>query len=203
KTSLTTWRRSFSRTGVLSLNPRQGVNVPFRSVFVAVIAFITLASAISADGPIRVEITSFQETGNHITTTITATGVDGRPVANLSGPSVKASIDGQAVNVSTVQAASAANNAIGIVLLVDVSGSMAGDPINQARAALGDFAKNLNSGDAVALYSFDAKVHLLQDFTSDRNLVSQALGKLQATGDTALYDAVNEASKKIAPASYP
>src|SRR4029077_13769578 len=117
-------------------------------------------------GPVRVEITSVQEIGNHITATITATGTDGRPVANLSGPGVKASIDGQGLNVSSVQSASAANNAMGIVLLVDGSGSMAGDPINQARAALGDFTKSLYPGDAVALYSFDAKVHLLQDFTS-------------------------------------
>ena len=177
--------------------------MPFRSILAAVIAFIALTSVVTADGPIRVEITSFQENGNHIIATITATGADGRPVANLTGSEIKAGIDGQALNVSAVQSASAASNAMGIVLLVDVSGSMTGDPINQARAALGDFARSLNPGDAVALYSFDAKVHLLQDFTSDRNLVNQALGKLQATGDTALYDAVSEGSRKIGPASYP
>src|SRR5262249_9705637 len=122
---------------------------------------------------------------------------------SLQAGSIKATLDGQPLNVSSLQPASAATNSLGVVLMIDVSGSMSGDPLNQSRSAITDFVRSLNPGDAVAVYSFDSKVHLLQDFTVDRNVVGQALGKLQATGETALYDAVAEASRKLSTSSYP
>ena len=173
-----------------------------RPLFFAATAFVLFWATAYGDGPVKVEINSIQETPGRITAVVSAFGADGHPVSGIT-PIVTAMLDGQALHVSSVQSAAASDNSAGIVLLVDVSGSMYGDPINQARTALTEFTKSLNPEDSVAIYSFEAKVHLLQDFTSNRTLLSQAITKLQATGDTALYSAVIEGVKKAVTAPNP
>ena len=84
-----------------------------------------------------------------------------------------------------------------MLLLVDVSGSMAGDPINQARAAMQAFVQNLDPADSVAIIAFSAGVTPVQDFTTDRAVLNNAIAALPAVGDTALYDAVIAAANKI------
>ncbi|HEX5141364.1 MAG TPA: VWA domain-containing protein, partial [Dehalococcoidia bacterium] len=79
-------------------------------------------------------------------------------------------------------------------------GSMAGDPINQARNAMRDFVQTLEPADNIGIISFSAGVSYVQPFTTDRNLLSAAIGNLQAVGDTALYDAVLRASSEISNA---
>ena len=81
---------------------------------------------------------------------------------------------------------------LGIVL--DTSGSMAGEKIQAARAALDRFLFDLlDDGDEVFLYRFSDYPTLLQGWTSDRAAVSHALGRIAPHGGTALYDAVAEA----------
>lgn len=81
---------------------------------------------------------------------------------------------------------------LGIVL--DTSGSMAGEKIEAARAALDRFLLELlDEGDEVFLYRFSDYPTLLQGWTSDRAMVSHALGRIAPHGGTSLYDAVAEA----------
>jgi Ca-activated chloride channel family protein len=81
---------------------------------------------------------------------------------------------------------------LGIVL--DTSGSMAGDKIQSARGALDRFLYDLlDDDDEVFLYRFSDYPTLLQRWTTDRSLVSRALGRIGPNGGTALYDAVAQA----------
>jgi Ca-activated chloride channel family protein len=81
---------------------------------------------------------------------------------------------------------------LGVVL--DTSGSMAGDKIQAARQALDRFLYDLlDRNDEIFLYRFSNDPVLLQSWTSDRSLLSRALGRLVPNGGTAMYDAVAEA----------
>lgn len=81
---------------------------------------------------------------------------------------------------------------LGVTL--DASGSMAGEKINAARAALDRFLYDLlEQDDEVFLYRFSDQPFLLQGWTTDRQSVSRALGRITPNGGTALYDAVAEA----------
>ena len=81
---------------------------------------------------------------------------------------------------------------LGIVL--DTSGSMAGDKIQAAQSALDRFLYDLlDKQDEIFLYRFSNDPMLLQDWTTDRQLLSRALGRIAANGGTAMYDAVAEA----------
>ena len=80
---------------------------------------------------------------------------------------------------------------LGIVL--DTSGSMAGDKIANARAAIERFLDRLEPEDEVFLYVFASGVELLQNWTTDRDAARAAVRRTRADGGTAMYDAVVEA----------
>jgi VWFA-related protein len=81
---------------------------------------------------------------------------------------------------------------LGIVL--DTSGSMDGDKIRAAREALDRFLRQLlDVDDEVFLYRFDNAPELVQGWTKDKRIVSDAVARIQPRGGTALYDAVADA----------
>lgn len=81
---------------------------------------------------------------------------------------------------------------LGIVL--DTSGSMDGEKWASAMNALDKFLFDLlGPSDEVFLYTFNANPDLVQDWTTDRQRISRALGRIRPGGGTALLDAVAEA----------
>jgi VWFA-related protein len=87
---------------------------------------------------------------------------------------------------------------LAIALVVDVSGSMDGEPLNQAIAALRTFVASLGPNDTAALISFGSSVTMLQRFTTDKAAISDTIGTLAAQGNTALNDAVLYAVNQVA-----
>lgn len=77
-----------------------------------------------------------------------------------------------------------------VVLAIDTSGSMKGRPIADARAAAERFVSALPAGAQVAVVSFADKSRLVQSFTTDRAALEAAVLSLDASGETALYDAI-------------
>jgi VWFA-related protein len=169
-----------------------------RPVFLAAALALALSLSVSfAADPPRVEIVSVQEQPGRISATIVVYGSDGLPLASLPAGSVKATLDGVSLPITGFQSSSTTRGPLALALVVDVSGSMAGDPIVQARRALTDFVGSLQADDQVAVFAFDSNVRLLQDFTTDKTAATQAVAKLTPQGDTALYDAVIDASSRI------
>ena len=81
---------------------------------------------------------------------------------------------------------------LGIVL--DTSGSMAGEKMDAARAALRRFVYDLlKPGDEMFLYRFDSRPILVEGWTEDRARLMRGLGSVRPAGGTALYDAVADA----------
>ena len=81
---------------------------------------------------------------------------------------------------------------LGIVL--DTSGSMAGEKIESARAAIFNFLQALpDPNDEFFMYRFTADPELVHDWTSDREAISRSLRRVNPNGGTAMYDAVAEA----------
>jgi VWFA-related protein len=81
---------------------------------------------------------------------------------------------------------------LGIVL--DTSGSMAGDKIRDAQAALASFLGDLDDPeDEFFLYRFSDKPILMEEWTRDRGVLSRALRRVIPSGGTAMYDAVSDA----------
>jgi VWFA-related protein len=85
---------------------------------------------------------------------------------------------------------------VGIV--IDTSLSMAkGDRLAAAQQAALGFLQSLESDDEGMVVTFNERVRVAQDFTSDRALLGKAISSTTAHGGTALYDAVWRTSRML------
>jgi Ca-activated chloride channel family protein len=133
----------------------------------------------------------FRSSVELVNVTATVTDRSGRFVSGLQPGDFTMYEDDRQVEISHFTAARVPVS-LGIVL--DTSGSMAGEKITNARAAIERFLDRLlNPDDEVFLYTFDYSVRRLRDWTSDRGAVSASLGRMRANGGTAMYDAVIDA----------
>jgi Ca-activated chloride channel family protein len=69
--------------------------------------------------------------------------------------------------------------------------------IRTASEAVVRFTRRIQENDEIFLMTFSSGPVLRQDFTGDREELSEALRHLNATGGTALYDALNQGLKKV------
>ncbi len=89
---------------------------------------------------------------------------------------------------------SAERTPVSLGIVLDTSGSMAGDKIVAARDAIDRFLSVLPDPlDEFFLYRFSADPDLVHDWTTNRDAVSRSLSRVYAAGGTAMYDAVAEA----------
>jgi len=83
---------------------------------------------------------------------------------------------------------------VSLGIALDTSGSMYGEKIAAAQAALNRFLFDLlGPQDEVFLYRFAFSPVLVQPWTLDRQLVARALGAVRPSGGTAIYDTLTEA----------
>jgi Ca-activated chloride channel family protein len=126
-----------------------------------------------------------------ITVTATVTDQTGRFVPGLRKEDFVVYEDDQPVDVTHF---SAERVPVSLGVVLDTSGSMVGEKIREALAALDRFAYELlDPQDELFIYRFSNYPSLVQGWTTDRQAISRALGRITANGGTALYDAVVEA----------
>jgi tight adherence protein B len=98
--------------------------------------------------------------------------------------------NGEAVSNLEVQPVGNSAVPVGVVLVIDASGSMAGTPIEEARGAAISFIDQARVEDRIAVVSFADEVRVLSGFTGNKQALTQAVNGIQAEGETAFNDAV-------------
>ena len=82
---------------------------------------------------------------------------------------------------------------VSLGLVLDTSGSMAGEKLTNALMAVDRFlTKLLSPEDEIFLYKFSNYPELVQDWTTNRTALSRAIRRMNANGGTAMYDAIAE-----------
>jgi len=102
-------------------------------------------------------------------------------------------VDGRPQEVETFEAA---NSALSVVLVLDVSTSMA-LKLREARAAALEFLSALKPGDRAAVLTFASNVVGFTPFSTDRGPARAALEEARVSGETALYDASAVALRRL------
>src|SRR5436305_2673043 len=126
-----------------------------------------------------------------INVTATVSDIDGRFVPNLTQDDFIVYEDDQRVDITHF---SAERVPVSLGIALDTSGSMAGEKMNAARAAIGRFVNDLlDRNDELFLYRFSNYPVLVQGWTRDRRDLLDPLGRLTPNGATAMYDAVAKA----------
>lgn len=98
--------------------------------------------------------------------------------------------DDQPVDNFTFTPVDNAAEPVTVALVFDVSGSMQGASIANARSAATTFAQQLAANNPVCIYTFASVLTAVQACTTDRKAVTAAIAKISALGETALYDSL-------------
>jgi Ca-activated chloride channel family protein len=126
-----------------------------------------------------------------INVTATVTDASGRFVPNLRQEDFVVYEDDVPQEITHF---SAERVPVSLGLVIDTSGSMAGEKWDHATEALDRFLLDLLGGDdQVFLYRFSNDPILVEDWTSDRLQLSRAMARIVPRGGTAMYDALAEA----------
>jgi len=81
--------------------------------------------------------------------------------------------------------------ALGVVLVLDVSGSMGDNGlIEPVLDAATGFVEAKAPSDQIALVTFSGEVRLIEDFTTDKDVLLEALASQPLADDTSLYDGI-------------
>jgi VWFA-related protein len=123
-----------------------------------------------------------------IAVTVTVRDADGRLAGDLPRDAFSLYEDGELQQITQF---THERVPVALGLLLDVSDSMFGQRIRDARAAVGRFLLELLSPDDVFfLMAFNHAPQLLTPWTSEPGTVHAALDALQPSGGTAIYDTV-------------
>jgi VWFA-related protein len=126
-----------------------------------------------------------------INVTATVSDASGRFVPGLSREDFTVYEDDQP---QEIQYFSTERVPVSLGLVVDTSGSMAGEKMDDAKSALNRFVYDLlDERDEVFLYRFSDHPTFVQGWTTDRDSLSRAIARILPNGGTAMYDAVLEA----------
>jgi len=126
-----------------------------------------------------------------INVTATVSDYSGRFVSGLRAEDFKVYEDDQPVEITHF---SAERVPVSLGIALDTSGSMAGEKIQEAQSALDRFLYDLlDRQDEIFLYRFSNYPTLLQPWTTDRQTLAKALGRITPNGGTAMYDTIVEA----------
>jgi Ca-activated chloride channel homolog len=123
---------------------------------------------------------------------VSVTDAAGRWITGLKQNQFNLFVDGRPQKIDFFEAE---KTPFAAVILLDTSGSMEAR-VTLARAAAMNFLDGLRTDDCAAIYNFDSKVSLIQDFSNSRDIVDRAFD-LKADGMTVLNDAIFDAARRL------
>ena len=160
--------------------------------FILAVALIAIAALTAYERPVSGQEGFRFKTGVElINVTATVTDRSGRFAAGLRKEDFVVYEDDKPVEITHFDSE---RTPVSLGIVVDTSGSMAGEKMESARAAIFNFLQALpDERDEFFMYRFSADPDLVHDWTKNREAVARSLGRIHPTGGTAMYDAVAEA----------
>ena len=150
-----------------------------------IVAMVAIASVVAAQVHVDVRL---------VNVVATVTDARGRTIPNLTADDFILEADGTPQKITHFTQDQ--NVPVSVGILLDTSGSM-DRKIRTALESVERFSRRIHPNDEIFLITFSGHPVLRQDFTDDRDKLSQSLHHLNATGGTALYDALHEGITKI------
>jgi VWFA-related protein len=150
--------------------------------------------------PIKIELTG-ANTSEFPTVILTTNVYDrlGQPLLGLTQENFVVTGDlADRATIVSVENITDNDLAFSAVLAIDTSSSMAGAPFEKAIEAATSFVNLIGPNDPVAIVAFDSTERLVQDFTTDKDTLLNAINNLTYGGKTSLYDGSLLAVQKAA-----
>jgi len=108
----------------------------------------------------------------------------------LDPAAVEITANGDPVSDLIVEPVGASTVPVGVVLVIDTSGSMEGAPMEAAIGAAQSFVDQARAEDRIAIVTFSDAVQVVSGFTNNKEALNATLGAIVAAGETSFNDAV-------------
>ena len=165
---------------------------PVSALVAAALAVTVLVAPAAADDDLAVTIRGVDDADFPRISVQFSVDEGGVPLTSVETGDITATDGGEPAGVLGVEPAPVEDVPLALVLVVDASASMGGEPLARAQELAAGMLEALAPGDARAVVTFGGGVDVVHGFADDPGDAIDALGQLTASGDTALYDAVAE-----------
>ena len=149
-------------------------------LFLAIVLICVVVALTAAQ-----EVETIKTDTNLVTVPVIATSINGLYIADLSKDEFKISEDGVAHEIAFFGKVAAPFH---VILMLDTSASTK-DKLRQIQNAAYVFIQQLRPADRVKIISFDDQVRDLNEFTSDRETLKDAINSTRSGNGTKVYDA--------------
>jgi Ca-activated chloride channel family protein len=160
---------------------------------------LMLYPAVCLAGPVltlnQINIERFPE----INIYLTVADERGVPLKGLTASRLRVQEDGSVVRVTRVFPLDKGEEPLSVVLAIDRSGSMKGQPMKDALQAAQDFLREMRGIDRVGVVSFDDRVTVVSRPTTDKGPLVKDIQTITVGKDTALNDAVMKSLQLLSP----
>lgn len=163
-----------------------------RTIWLFVLVLLTFALALTTSAQSNDDETIKVES-SIVVLNATVTDVSGNAVRGLKAKQFRVFEDGTEQEIKSFDAE---ETPFASVILLDTSGSME-ERVTLARSAAIQFLEGMRGTDVSAIYNFDSKVKLVQDFSNSRDILNEKIFDLKANGTTVLNDAVFKAAEVL------
>jgi len=168
------------------------------TLFILILIALSATNVVSAD-----EVLQNVDTKDYPTIrfSLSYTAIDQVGVERQSEQNIAVSENGRhikdiAINASKISLKEKPEP-LSVVMLIDSSGSMKGKPIADAKAAANHFISMLGEEDQISVISFNSVPSLSVDFTSNKKRLMDTINTIEASRETAVYDALGLAAQQI------
>jgi len=117
----------------------------------------------------------------------------GHFVDGLNRESFQVLEDGKPQQIAAFDSTS---QSLSCAILLDTTGSM-NEALPRVKNSIVKLIDELDPHDSVAIYTFDQRLVIRQEFTTDKNAAKRAVLRTRAEGATALFDALSEAAQEL------
>jgi VWFA-related protein len=117
----------------------------------------------------------------------------GHYVDGLGRDSFKVLENGRPQSIHTFEADT---DGISCAILLDTTGSMT-QALPRVKNSVVKLIDELGDHDSVAIFTFDRRLVVRQDFTTDKDAAKRAVLRTRAEGETALFDALSESAEEV------
>jgi len=167
-------------------------------VLALLLAQVMAVAAVSAQAGQTLVINQIDGRGwPNIDLNITLTGPDGKAIPGVDASQFEVREEDQPQTVTGMALGTARAVPLYIVLAIDVSGSMSGAKLDQAKQSAIAFVGTLGPTDTATLLAFNANVIEVVPPTTDHAVLEQGINALQPGGNTAAFDALYKAAEIV------
>ena len=166
----------------------------------------TSATTVFAQSDTQVRITQVDNSKfPNVTVYVSVTNSAGEPVG-VDPTTIQIAENGQAMQITDARGGGKGENGQAepqtTMLVIDISGSMAkNNKLAAAKDAAKAYVNQMRAGDQAGLMTYDTKTYYVQPVTTDTAALLNAIDGVVTGGDTAMFDALIEAEKNLAPIS--